>query len=72
MFADTITKEIGLTDNCQFLSLNDSEERWIETILSYRDLERKSGVQALLKARYDIQQTADRVAELYTKMVKNY
>ena len=72
VFADTITKEIGLTDNCQFLSLNDSEERWIETILSYRDLERKSGVQALLKARYDIQQTADRVAELYTKMVKNY
>ena len=72
VFADTITKEIGLTDNCQFLSLNDSEERWIETILSYKDLERKSGVQALLKARYDIQQTADRVAELYTKMVKNY
>lgn len=71
VFADTITKEIGLTDNCQFLSLNDPEERWIETILSYKYSERRSGVQALLKAHYDIQQTADRVAELYAKMVKN-
>lgn len=72
VFADTITKEISLTENCKFLSLDDSLEKWAEIILSYRQLKRKSGVQALLKAHYDIQQTADRVTELYAKIAKKF
>lgn len=65
VFADTITREVDVTKKSKFLSLNESIDTWAEIVLSYRDYERKSGKDALLKAGYDIQQTADKVMGLY-------
>lgn len=69
-FSDTITEEVGLLDTCTFLSLNDPVEKWAEIIFSYKFLERKSGVQTLLNAHYDIQQTADIISKYYLKVSK--
>lgn len=72
VFSDTITEEIGLLDTCTFLPLNDPVEKWAEVTLSYKYLERRSGVQPLLKAHYDIQQTAEEVEKYYMSLSKKY
>lgn len=65
IFSDTITKEVGITENAEFLSLKESPELWAERILRCRGRQRKSCKSALLKAGYDIRQTADIVERLY-------
>ena len=65
IFSDTISREVGLIDKTEFLSLNESPEVWAEQALKYDGCERKSEIVALRKAGYDIQQTADTLAELY-------
>lgn len=65
VFADTITKEVGLTRNCKFISLSAPLDEWADAVLAYKDTARVSGVEALRKAHYDIRQTADMVEEFY-------
>ena len=68
IFSDTITKEVGLTDKTEFLSLNESPKTWAEHALMYMGCERKSEVAKLRKAGYDIQQTADTLSKLYLEV----
>lgn len=68
IFSDTITKEVGLTDKTEFLSLNESPKTWAEQALKYMGCERKSEVDKLRKAGYDIQQTADTLSKLYLEV----
>lgn len=68
IFADTITKEVGLTDKTEFLSLDESPKTWAEHALMYMGGERKSEVDKLRKAGYDIQQTADTLSKLYLEV----
>lgn len=65
IFSDTITKEVGITENAEFLSLKESPKLWAERILRCRGRQRKSCKSILLKAGYDIRQTADIVERLY-------
>lgn len=68
IFSDTITKEVGLTDKIEFLSLNEYSKTWAEHALKYMGCERKSEVDKLRKAGYDIQQTADTLSKLYLEV----
>lgn len=68
IFSDTITKEVGLTDKTEFLSLNESPKTWAEHALKYMGCERKSEVDKLRKVGYDIQQTADTLSKLYLEV----
>ena len=68
IFSETITKEVGLTDKIEFLSLNESPKKWAEHALMYMGSERKSEVNKLRKAGYDIQQTADTLSKLYLEV----
>ena len=68
VFADTITKEVDITGQSAFLSLNEEPGVWADKVLSYVEFERKSNKKELLKAGYDIQQTADTVSKLYLEV----
>lgn len=65
VFSDTITKEVGITENTEFLSLQKSPGFWAERILRYRGTERKSCRSVLAEAGYDILRTSDIVEKLY-------
>lgn len=65
IFSDTITREVGLTDQTEFLSLKESPEVWAEHALKYKGSKRKSEINKLKEAGYDIQQTADTLMKLY-------
>ncbi len=71
VFADTITREVDVTGKSEFLSLNDSPEIWADHVLKHKSDIRESGAAALKEAHYDIQQTADRVSELYLQAAKD-
>lgn len=70
VFSDTITREVNITGQSEFLSLGDSPEVWADHILRHKEDHRKSGVPALKKANYDIQKTADIISNLYLSAAK--
>lgn len=70
VFSDAITKEVGLTSNTEFLSLQEKPDVWAEHVLKYMNVQRKSERKILEQAGYDIQQTADTLAQLYLKVAE--
>lgn len=71
LLADTITREVQLTENVSFLSLEDAPEKWSEEVLSHVDYARSHLVNEKIladfrKAGYDIE-TAARQLLLYYK-----
>lgn len=70
IFADTITKEVDVTGKSEFLPLSEPAEVWADHILAHRNDVRVSGVQALRNAGYDIQQTADKISDLYLSIAE--
>ena len=69
--SDTITTEMDITGNCRFLSLNDPVQKWVKTIVNMLDgFERKSEVDCIIEAGYDIQKTADLLQQFYIKRHK--
>lgn len=70
IFADTITKEVDVTGKSEFLSLGDPANVWADHILTHKNDVRISGVQALRNAKYDIQQTADTIIDLYLSVAE--
>ena len=71
IFADTITREVDVSGRSEFLSLNATPEAWAYCALRHKCDKRESGVPALKKAHYDIQQTADVISELYLNVANN-
>ena len=63
-FADTITKEIGISDSAHFLSLEDEPRIWAEHILEEVKTGRKDNAAQIAKAGYDI--------EISVKAVERY
>ena len=70
VFSDAITKEVGLTSNTEFLSLQEKPDVWAEHVLKYINVQRKSERKILEQAGYDIQQTADTLAQLYLNVAE--
>lgn len=65
IFSDVITKEIALTRNVEFISLQEPVEVWADHVLRYDGYKRRSEVETLRNAGYDIQQAADAISDLY-------
>lgn len=70
ILADTITREVQLTDNVSFLSLNDSPEKWCEEVLSHIGYVRNQAVNEKIladfrKAGYDIETAAQALLSYY-------
>ena len=70
ILADTITREVQLTDNVSFLSLNDSPGKWCEEVLSHIGYVRNQAVNEKIladfrKAGYDIETAAQALLSYY-------
>lgn len=65
VFSDTITREVDIIGKSDFLSLKDPINVWVDHILMHKRYIRKNEIQKLKEAKYDIQQTADILSDLY-------
>jgi len=68
VFTDTITPEVKINENVQFLGLYDEPEKWAKAILEIQPARRVSRMAELQAAGYDINTEAKRMQELYLKL----
>ncbi|MDN6729164.1 MAG: glycosyltransferase [Alkalibacterium sp.] len=70
--SDTITNEVAITDNVEFMSLNKSAKAWADRIMKYSGgYERKDTSQEILSTGYDIQQSTKWLESFYLAQLKN-
>ena len=72
IMADTITKEVKLTDRVEFLSLEEKKEKWRDAILSAEKYRQKEAYNAVIKkqfceAGYDIESAAQTLLTYYER-----
>ena len=68
VMSDTITDEVAITDNVEFISLNTPVDEWAKIILSKTSYERKNMKEEIIKAGYSISVEAKKLQEIYEKM----
>ena len=66
--SDAVTREVGLTDLVQFISLEESDEVWSNAVLKAKELPRRSRVEELRAAGYDSSETTGEMQRLYVKL----
>ena len=62
-FSDTITKEVIITDNTKFISLNESAEKWAKEILENRVYDRENV--KIINEEFDIRKLAKKMQKKY-------
>lgn len=70
LLSDTITKEVDITGNVEFMSLEKSPKEWAEKIVSMLPYERKNTQQKIIDAGYDIKSTAEWFTDFYIKLAE--
>lgn len=66
--SDTITEEVKITDNVEFISLDKSPVYWAEQVLTYENgYERKNTYAKIYDAGYDVSENAKWLQEFYLK-----
>lgn len=69
VFSNTITDEVKVTDNVEFLDLKkDTLQKWANKILSYKGYNRKNTEQQIIDAGYSIEIEAKKLQKMYEKM----
>lgn len=73
IFSSTITTEIKLTDNVQFLSLSESTKLWAEKAVNIlnENIKRCNMRDVIIKKGYDITSEAKKLENLYLKIYQN-
>lgn len=67
-FSDTITKEVVITENVEYLSLkNDNKEKWANKILKCKNYKRKDMTKEIVQAGYSIIDEAKKLEKIYMK-----
>lgn len=69
--SDTITKEVQITNDIKFLSINDSPKLWAQEALSLYPYVRKNNFNSIQKAGYDIKTNTNILQEFYQKKIVN-
>ena len=67
VLSDVIPKEVSVTDNVFYISLNEPIDKWVDLILSLKNFDRSSNQSRIIDAGYDI--SCPSKAEQY---LKNY
>ena len=67
LFADTITKETQLIENCKFLSLSNIND-WVEELNNMKNIKRKDVSQMIKDNNYDIKTEAKKLESYYKKL----
>ena len=65
VISDRVPKDIKLTDDVTFMSLETGRDAWAEEILIHRSCRRPDNKAAVLDAGYDIYETAKQVRKMY-------
>jgi len=69
VFADSVTKEIGMSEHARFVSLTESLEVWAKTLLDALKTERIADCKDLIAERgYDIEKEAVKLQNLYIQL----
>lgn len=69
IISDKIAKEIEITDQVEFVSLNKSAEHWAKEVLKYVDgYARKNYFKEIIKAGYDIEKNSNWLQEFYLQL----
>ena len=68
-FSSEITKEIGLLDSTEFISLSEGVSGWAEKISSVNETDRVAGYKKMLGSIYDISSEAKKLEEKYSMFV---
>ena len=68
IFADTITKEVKITENVQFISLKEDKKRWIKAINNCRKYKRVNMMKKLIEKHYDIKSATKELEKFYMSL----
>lgn len=69
-FSDTITKEVNITENVQFISLKEDKKTWIQTINNCKNYQRSNMKKTLFEKNYDIKSATKNLEEFYLNYYK--
>jgi len=69
--SQTITKEVSLTEDIKFLSINDSEELWANELLKTLGLNKKDNKAKIIDGGYDIISNTRMLQEFYIKQMED-
>ncbi|WP_302756090.1 glycosyltransferase [Collinsella intestinalis] len=61
--SDTITREVALLDNCKYVSLEESDEQWVETLISSSRIPAEDAISEVRSRGFD-RETAIREVEV--------
>lgn len=70
IFSENITREISLTENVKFLSLEDDVQKWAKAILDFRNESRFDCSQHVIEHGYDVKQVAADLQAFYLRAVE--
>ena len=72
IFSKSITNELKLTDFCEFVGLDESIEKWVDTILKYinKNKNDNSIKNTLLDNHYNIVKETKKIEKIYYDLVK--
>lgn len=65
VLSDTIDNKTAITPNVSFISLSADIQKWVETLLSFQDFERKDTSEYIINANYDIHRNATWLTNFY-------
>lgn len=71
LLSDTITNEVDVTGNVEFMSLEKSPCEWARKIVSMLPYERRNTQQQIIDSGYDIKSTAKYLTEFYLEITEN-
>ena len=70
--SNVIPREVELTDLVDFVSLDKSAEEWADIVLKYNNgYKREDVTEEIVKAGYDIHDTAQQLQEVYIKTAES-
>lgn len=69
LLADTITKEVDVTDCVKYLPLSADKSAWVKEILKFRDFKRYSRIEELRKAGFDEKDVAKYFQNFYLNIL---
>ena len=68
LLSDTISKEVDITGNVEFMSLGNSPREWAEKIKTMLPYKRENTKQKIIESGYDIKTTADYLTKFYLQL----
>lgn len=69
LLSDTISKEVDITGNVEFMSLGNSPREWAEKIKTMLPYKRENTKQKIIDAGYDIESTAEWLTSFYLQFI---